>query len=526
MAESPPKGPDEEKSPLSAESGRGKANLEKVRQVLTPLGRTEKSRLFEMVSKGELQHAQMGRHIAHILVELLNGARTEHARRLWTGWFDPILLRDDLTLLAEARLPGCLHVIDAGAWWFALSRSMERLTAEIQETVTSLARDLPLEQVFSSAGAQTWSDDLRRESLAVLAGYRGRPQAINRLVADANTHRMRLLKDRGFRGAAPLTAMDLSTVEFMLETAPAWRAFKGSAVTAEPETVLKVSGALARDGKSSPEGACILALAHVHGHRDPEFAIRVHEQFNTSLSHDIFFSHFEFAAQRLRQWLESRWLAKPIQLHQSLEQCKPDALLRSLFGWFDAFEGIGDERSRAAVNTIISRLITLVEMELTHAVSQRILAMNTRSAPGPLIESVIFIAAFHAGFTQRDIATSGRSWLPNVSEHVVTLFQGLVSASAACPNPDQDVLALARLIELAELVGGRVDITALNIALITVVDGCLRQRTEWSPMERRLIDRVVSMSRVERRRSKWWISEEIKNLLEIAERRGLESARV
>jgi hypothetical protein len=122
------------------------------------------------------------------------------------------------------------------------------------------------------------------------------------------------------------------------------------------------------------------------------------------------------------------------------------------------------------------------------------------------------------------MATTGRPWVPAVGDHVVGLFQGLAAAAAASPKPDQDVLALARLAELAALVGGKVDITALNLALITVVDGCLRQRTEWAPLERRLIDRVVTMSREERRRSKWWVSEEIKSLLEIADQRALDGA--
>jgi hypothetical protein len=532
VSESPPKGPEKGQNPISAiaaENGRGQASLEKVRQVLTPLGRTEKSRLFEMVSQGELQHAQMGRNIARILVELLNGARTEHARRLWTGWFDPILVRDDLTLLCESRLPACLHVIDAGAWWFALSRFMERLTGEIQTTVTELARDLPLEQVFSSAGARVWSDDLRRESLAVLASCRGKPQVINRLVTEANGHRARLTKERGFRNAAPFTAADIATLEFMLETAPAWKTFGRSAVATEADALLKVSQRLVRDDKCSVDGGCGLALARVHGHREPDFALRVFDAFNTPLARDAIVGHFEFAVQRLRQWLESRWIAKPVQVHSTIEQLQPDALLRNVFGWYDAAGSVDagqDERARTMMNMALSRLIAIVEMDVTQTVTQRILAMNQRSAPAPLVEAVLFISAFHTGFTKRDVATSGRSWVPAVGEHVVGLFNSLVSASAAEPKPDQDVLALARLAELAALVGGRVEITALNIALISVVEQCLRRRTEWAPLERRLIDRVVTMSREERRRSKWWVSEEIKNLLEIAEQRGLESARI
>ena len=530
--ESPPKGPDKGSSPstaIAAEGGRGQASLDKVRQVLTPLGRTEKSRLFEMVSQGELQNAKMGQNIARILVELLNGARTEHARRLWTGWFDPILVRDDVTLLAESRLPGCLHVLDAGAWWFALSRFMEDLTGEIQKTVTELARDAPLEQVFNAPAAKVWSERLRHETLAVLGNCRGKPQAITRLVAEANVHRGRLCKDRGFRNTAALTATDLAGLEFMLDAAPAWRPFGRSAVATEADSLLKVTQRLVRDDKCSADGACILALARVHGHREPEFALRVHEAFNTPLTRDAIVGHFEFAVQRLRQWLESRWVAKPVPADPAIEALPPDTLLKSVFGWYDATATIDarqDERTRTSMNMVMGRLIALVETEVTQTVTQRIMGMNQRSAPGPMVEAVLLISAFHTGFNQRDMATSGRSWLPTVGEHVVSLFSGLVTASAAAPKPDQDVLALARLAELATLVGGRVDITALNSALITVVDSCLRHRTEWVPLERRLIDRVVTMSREERRRSKWWVSEEIKNLLEIAEQRGLEAARI
>ena len=527
MTETPRKGSGKGQSPLAtiaADKGGG-ASLEKVRQVLTPLGRTEKSRLFEMVSQGELQHAQMGRNIARILVELLNGARTEHARRLWTGWFDPILLRDDLTLLAENRLPACLHVLDAGGWWFALAGSMERLIGEIQSTITALGRELPLEQVFTSAAVRTWSEELRRESLAVLGACRGKPQATNRLVTDANTHRARLLKDRGLRGAAPMTATDLSTLEFMLDIAPAWRVLGGSAVTAEPDVLLRAARKLARDGECSPEGACLLALARVHGTRDPDFALQVHQLFALPLVRDAVIGQFEFNAQRLRQWIEGRWLSKPVKLHEAIERESPDVLLRSLFRWYDVINDIEasrDERTRTAIGATLSRVMATVETELTPLVSQRILAMNQRTAPGPLVDCVVFIAAFHTGFAQRDMATTGRPWVPAVGDHVVGLFQGL--AAAASPKPDQDVLALARLAELAALVGGKVDITALNLALITVVDGCLRQRTEWAPLERRLIDRVVTMSREERRRSKWWVSEEIKSLLEIADQRALDGA--
>ncbi len=495
-----------------------------MRDLLTPLSRTKQIHLFEAISSGQLHQDAMGPEIARMLVEMLNASRSEHARRLWTVWFEPIIQRDDLTLLAASRLPGCMHVIDVGAWWFTLAGFMDEPVRRIQAAITGLAKDQPLDKILRSDEVRDWGEELRSRSLEVLAGCRAKPGLGNRLVADANAHRARLLKDCGLPITAMLTPADLALLTLALEAAPAWKRLERPGVWTDADALLRGASGLVSEGLCTSEGAVLLALAPVHAGRDPDAASRLYRSFGLPGVRDAMVGHFQFATQMVGQWLDRRYLAKAKPLPAIIERQDPALLLTAVFGWYDATQGADmtqDERARTLVNTALGTLIAQIEQELVPVVTQRILIMTPRSEPGPDMERVDFITEFRAGFARRGIATVNRPWSPAVGDHVAGLFQALAVSAAQTPRPDQDVLALARWFDLAAVVGGRIEVTAINNALIAVVGTCLRARTEIDPVERRLIDQVVTVVREERRRSKWWVSPEINSLLEIADQRGL-----
>jgi len=88
-------------------------------------------------------------------------------------------------------------------------------------------------------------------------------------------------------------------------------------------------------------------------------------------------------------------------------------------------------------------------------------------------------------------------------------------------QPGPGLAIHAQFAELADRVGAPVPISTLNSGLIAVVDGALRERETFEPPERTLIERVVARCQAERQSSKWWVSSEIDNLLEIASQRGI-----
>lgn len=506
------------------------AALEKVRDMLAPLGRDEKSRLFDLVSKGGLKHERMERLIARLLVEQLNGARTEHARRLWTGWFDPVLLRDDLTLLTEERLPGSLHIVEAGAWWFALAGAMAPVPGRVQDTIADLARSRPVAHILASAEARDWSEELRQKTLSVLAAARTKPTALNRLITDANAHRARLIKDRGLPVGSVLSPADLDALEAMLRAAPAWRALGKAASSARPDEVTAFTADLVQSEQCDAEGAALFALAHLHSRRDAAFATTIHYAFRLPVFRTALIAHLRFAALLLREAMGARFMGRVTQMQPFVANLDLDDLRARLFGWFEAVHALEldrDERTRMAISEVLGRMIDLVELELVPAVSRQILAMTARSQPQAVIVQVQFVLAFLADVRQRGFAGSPNPWVPDLGVHVADLFRILVTAAAQQREPGRTLPTIARFAQLGDLIGAPIEISAINKALITVIAAALRERDDFDAQEMELIDRVVTKSQDERRRSKWWVSPEVGSLLEIVETRfpGLSSAR-
>lgn len=500
---------------------RAGASLDKVRNMLAPLGRDEKARLFDMISRGGLKHERMERLIARLLVEQLNGARAEHARRLWTGWFDPVLLRDDLSLLADERLPGSLHIVEASAWWFTLSGPMAPLPGRIQDAIAERGRNQPLEHVFATPEALGWSEELRQRTLAALAAVRAKPAVFNRLIADANAHRARLIKDRGLPVTGTLTPADLDALEAMLRAAPAWKGLGMAAAAAMPGDLARFTTTLIEEERCDAEGAALLALGHLHARRDAGFARMPRHACRLPVFRDAVLAQLRFAAQLLRHGVGARFLGRTTQFQPFLGDLDPRTLRERLFAWYDAAHTLGidhDERAGPLVADILGKAIDLVEGELIPAVSRQILAMTPRTPPQPAIEPVEFVQDFLADVRRYGFACSAKPWLPTLGTHVAGLFRSLVTTASQQPDPEQSLSALSRLVHLGDLLGAPVEVSAINSALITVVGGALRQRNEFDALEMQLIDRVIAKSQDERRRSKWWVSSEISGLLEIVDR--------
>jgi hypothetical protein len=508
------------------EDDRAIARLDKVRGMLTSMRRTEQIRLFDLIDRGQLQDDEMRPHIARILIESLNGPRSEHARRLWTGWFDPILQRDDVMLLLAPRLPGSLHVVDAGAWWLTLSGFMAPLVRRIQTAITEQSRSQPLERIMTSPEAQVWAEQLRQQTLTVLAEHRNNPATTHRLATNANAHRMRLIKSRGLTGtAAGLTSADLTALEVMMTAAPGWKRLGTSAIAADPERLLGFAATLGT-ANCPPEGAALLPLARLHSSRDQDFALDVYRTFDLPLVQEAIVAHFQFAAQMVRHWVEGRFLDKPVPLLPALRNQDADLLLRRLFGWYDTLHGLElnrNPRVQATIDAILGPFITLIEQELIPTLSRTILALTPRSCARLAQDGVEFVSACRDNCAVRDIAMRDKPWLPSLGNHVEKLFVGLGSNRNGRPGgqPGPGLAIHAQFAELADRVGAPVPISTLNSGLIAVVDGALRERETFEPPERTLIERVVARCQAERQSSKWWVSSEIDNLLEIASQRGI-----
>lgn len=489
-------------------------SLDKVKAILAPLDRAQKSKLFELVQAGHLEDDQMTVEVGRLIVAMLNGPRTEHARRIWTGWFDPVMLRTDALMLAESRPPGCMHVVDASAWWFALLPHLRDLAGRVQSDIADRASEHPLDAVLASPAAAGWAEELRVSSLEILR----RRGAAGPLLATANAERITLLRKRGLTGVAPLSFGDLAMLDAMLEHAPLW---KGAIRPRDTIGVLHIVSEMAERGAATgggAEGAMHYALALINGSRDPDQALALHGLSPNPALVEAAVGHVQFAWQCLRQKLEDLHLGRPAPPQLTAGETV-DRLQKRAFRWYDALQGFGVERGGrnwAAVSAAVGRVTGLVEGEVVPVLSHRLLTLNASSSARPLIDPVRFINGFNHRLRRRGIAASTNPWLTAIGEHLAGLFRQI-----GAYGREDALSAMAELCELAEETGYPIEVTAIDKTLLAIAERALRDGRELNAAENRLIERVVTVATEERRRCRWWVSGELVSLLDAAQQRGI-----
>lgn len=484
-------------------------SLDKVKAILAPLDRAQKSKLFELVQAGHLEDDQMTVEVGRLIVAMLNGPRTEHARRIWTGWFDPVMLRTDALMLAESRPPGCMHVVDASAWWFALLPHLRELAGRVQTDIAARASEHPLESVLSSPAAAEWGEELRVRSLAVLRQRGG----AGPLLATANAERLTLLRKRGLAGVAPLSMGDLAMLDSMLEHAPLW---KGADRPRDTVGILHIVSEMAENG--TVEGAMQYALALINGSRDPDQALALHGMSPNPVLVEAAVGHVQFAWQCLRQKLEDLHLGRPAPPQLTAGETV-DRLQERAFRWYDTLQSFGVERGGrnwAAVSAAVGRVTGLVEGEVVPVLSHRLLTLNASSSARPLIDPVRFINGFNHRLRRRGIAASTNPWLTAIGEHLAGLFRQI-----GAYGREDALTAMAELCELAEETGYPIEVTAIDKTLLGITERALRDGRELNAGEGKLIGRVVTVATEERRRCRWWVSGELVSLLDAAQQRGI-----
>ena len=494
----------------TAEPDPAAVSLEKVKAILAPLDRAQKSKLFELVQAGHLEDDQMTVEVGRLIVAMLNGPRTEHARRIWTGWFDPVMLRTDALMMAETRPPGCMHVVDASAWWFALLPHLRELAGRVQTDIAERASEHPLDAVLASPAATGWAEELRVRSLAILRQRGG----AGTLLATANAERITLLRKRGLTSVAPLSMGDLALLDALLEHAPQWR---GAVRPRDTIGILHAVSEMAQHA-GTPDGALFYALSLVNGSRDADQALALYGPFPNSPLVEAAVGHVQFAWQCLRQKLEDLHLGRPAPPQLTAGETV-DRLQERAFRWYDALQGFGVERGGrnwAAVSAAVGRVTGLVEGEVVPVLSHRLLTLNASTSARPLIEPVRFINGFNHRLRRRGIAASTNPWLTAIGEHLAGLFRQIGSYGR-----DDALSAMAELCELAEDTGYPIEITAIDKTLLAIVERALRDGRELNAGESRLIERVVTVATEERRKCRWWVSGELISLLDAAQQRGI-----
>jgi len=195
--------------------------VEKVRELLVHLDRATVLRLFDRMAAHPPRDGQLAAQVTALMLEVLTGERREHARRLWTTWLEPVLVRERIGPASGRPLPGSINATDAAACWAALTPRMAELVADVQERIAERARRTPLDRVLASPDAARWAETLRRRSAVELRSMRRDPAALSAFLCAANAQRARLSGIPCER-LRLLDQTDVDTLLAVLEAMAAW----------------------------------------------------------------------------------------------------------------------------------------------------------------------------------------------------------------------------------------------------------------------------------------------------------------
>lgn len=240
---------------------------DKVRQLLSRLDRKTRARLFDEMVARPAAKSSPASPMMNMLLDVLTGRRRSHARRLWTRWLEPVMLRDRALLTVRTPLPGCIRLADAAGWWVALSRRMGDTPADIQDCIEDRTASAPLDRILTSEDAEGWSETLRRTSVAVLETLSDDPAERAAVLAEANAERARMTP--AGVPARPLDASDLLTLAAALRAGPDLRRLGESAQAMDIDRLIAlVRDALVGSG-APPDAIALFAVAGLYARRDP-----------------------------------------------------------------------------------------------------------------------------------------------------------------------------------------------------------------------------------------------------------------
>lgn len=98
--------------------------------------------------------------IRESLVRITNRSRVQHARRLFTGALEPLLVADKWSAVLGWSAPGLVHRFDIGALWSLLTHEQPAVVLETQQRLERMAEKTPLDDVLASAEALRLRDVL------------------------------------------------------------------------------------------------------------------------------------------------------------------------------------------------------------------------------------------------------------------------------------------------------------------------------------------------------------------------------
>lgn len=529
------------------------------RQIDTLIEKLPRDAAGQMLDQieGEAGSGPRKEAVRQALVKRLNASRSQHARRLFTGLFEPFLCRDPMLLRAELAPTGVIHPLDLGAIWAWLAGGPIRdMASQADARLKEMATDQPIDRALLTPEAVEMGMRLREAAATALTPTLDVPQDGQALLVRLNELRVKeAARTGGLPVPRPLGRDDLVLIRGLLVSAAEVRTLVDRTLDALSrrkdqglEDLAEAAGALpavpigARSGQADIGRMVPLTLLNRHRAFGalPAFLSAAptawREMLATALTR-----HLARAAIGITEELTA--IAVPdggaagVRGPLSATATRREALDRDLAAadellvTAEEFGLLESQRHGPPIREQLGQMVRKVEAALYPALIDRCAAANrSLSKATPDHDTVEWLLAFAGRW--RAVLTRDLHWGTGYTEFRDHVLEDLRDGIARCLTREgyeeaRDRLAhVGRLSSLARQLGAGPEgwLSLLDQGLVQTATARLRDPTELTSGDIVLLTTVSRLIDAELKRTRYWKSPELQEFAELAAERLMSRA--
>ncbi len=520
-----------------------------VRDLVSRLTPEAALQMYDEVARNP-NHGQNNVLVRQALVTRINRRRTQHARRLFTRFFQHFLAQDLGLLREELGVGGPLHPIDIGGLWAAGRRTALAAEARrIEPLVEEVARDYPIDEALARPELRPATESLRAAASAWLADALAKPPVLKTLLDTANAWRAEEARRVGIaQKLRPLTAEGVALAQAILAQQGNLHSLAQEllARAGRPPLLAEAGGGFAEDDRVAALGGAAGKWAHLPAlpvldqARDyrgfASFLVEAPATLQGRLAGNLV-RHLKWVALSIADDLSAGAgtdrtakgpLLFPLRRRAALDQ--ELAHFETILDSFEELDLMRDPRAGSQAREALEKMVRRVEQELYPAVSDRVAAaVRAKFRPTPDQESLAWVLGYCTRW--RACLSKSLHWGTGFSNFRTLLLEELNAAFKDCFAEEGHATATAcldhatRLLELAQALGADVSAwpSLLDKGLVKVCTQRLEEEGTLSPPERKLLQTVAALVGAELKRTRHWQDASLRAFADKASLHGIVS---
>ncbi len=536
-------------------SSRHSLMRKRIEALIEPMQPQAVHELYSQMNTADLDDSGV---VRAAFIERLNKFRPQRVRRLFSELFVNIWIDDPILLRSRRHVPGAVQRIDVAALWHELSRTaLTDLASEAQALLDQLATTMLVNEAMTSPEALALQDKMRLATIRALDQWSSTPATAKPFLDAINRHRLKNARVTGWAQDVIVT-VDRGFLSFVREYLAHW-SLCTRVLTALPKPAsLELAGAerraqllldvddqfnnLMNRAAPRPDLRFVVPLTYCHSRLDYHCVAQfLHETGGGGPNDDVvteaLVTHFEASCRALVATLENALriderppgatirLSRQDQTVVEEVMARIDQLVPAL-----VLGGVLEKRLLAPqISNAWEECTAFLTGRLARTITQRITAaLLSRSQPTVDHKNLVWLIRliWWWYFLGRRNEFGDQPFFPKWQTALMEDIQAALNRALKSEQGEQlsdRFDHLLRLNEFADAINLQLAplLSVSNLNIVSIVSNAMRTLSPQEATQGGLVREYIAKCREEVRKLRRWQSQELTELIRLAETLGL-----